>query len=256
MKQAFVRGLWGNFSGPEEAAIPRPKKMEDDILAQSPDNPKAPHHDFVVYTMGIHNHQYLIDHGFNSVLMDERPSIWDMKTELYRHKLELLKRAMEDYDEIVYLDWDCYQVKPFPNDFWDILRQGDVCQTNLYQYRTKKCLWRDGDWRKTCNGGFIYLSDKSLPDKFIKNWDELRIWVLEQQQKRRARGLELRFREKSLIFDDEPAISKFIDNHCGGWPGLEEYWNRFETKVCNLRKKSAFTKEQNATKNACFMHFI
>lgn len=254
MKRSFVRGLWGNIWTGDKGNTIRGSKIVDDIRKVFESKYQA---DFVTYVFGEDNYKELkLKFDGNFILADDRPTIWNMKTELYRHKLEIIKRAMEDYDQIAFLDWDCVLKKSLPLNVWDILDEGETCQANLFQYRTKKCLWRDKDWRKTCNGGFIYVADKAIPDKFIRNWDDLRVWALKQQDSRREMGKELRFREKCLMFDDEPAISKYIDDCCGGWPGVEEYWNNFEPKVCRLRKKSAFTQEQNESKNACFVHML
>jgi hypothetical protein len=251
--KAFVRGLWGDLTDNRRGTTDRRDKVINDIKRVKESKYKM---DFVTYVFGIENAKLLEEYELPYVLIDDESIKWDMRDELYRHKLEVMKWAMQDYNEIVFLDWDCILVKPLPEDVWDILGEGDILQANLFMYRTKKCLWREEDLRKTCNGGFVYMRDQSIPDKFIQNWEELRSWALDIQQKRRARGLELRYRERSLMFDDEPSISKFVDDYCGGWPGTDAYWDRFEPKICNLRKKSVFTKEQNGKKGACFMHML
>ena len=250
MPKTFIRALWGVTTG-FNVTNPRPSKMISDI--ESNLDSKIP---FIVYTMGTDNHVAMTKYGFASKLICDEPQKWDMKSELYRHKLEILKYAMMDYDEVVYLDWDCRLIKPIPDDFWDILSKGDSFQANLFQYRTKKCLWRREDLRKTCNGGFIYMRDKSIPDKLIQNWDSLKKWVENKKQEREAKGKELRFRETSLIFDDEPAMSMYVDQQMSEWKGVEEYWKRFEPKVCTLSKKSAYSVEENESKPYCFTHFI
>jgi hypothetical protein len=253
MKRAFVRGLWGDFWSNDRGITDRKDKICRDI-ERVKDSPYEM--DFVTYIFGTDNIPLMEKYDLPYVLVDERSIVWDMKRELYRHKLEIFKRSMEDYDQIVYLDWDCILTSPLPENVWDILEKRDVFQANLFLYRTKKCLWRDVDVRKTCNGGFVYLADKSIPDHFIKNWVELGEWASAKEKERQARGLELRLRERSLLFDDEPSISKYVDDYCGKWPGLDGYWDRFEPQICNLRKKSAFTKEQNESKNACFTHML
>ena len=253
MKRSFVRGLWGDLVDNRRGVTDRREKVVKDIerVVNSP-YPM----EFVTYVFGRDNAALLEQYNLPYVLISEESIQWDMRDELYRHKLEIMKCAMRDYDRIVCLDWDCILTKPLPANVWDILEQKDVVQANLFLYRTKKCLWRKEDVRKTCNGGFVYMADKSIPDQFIKNWEELRSWALDIQEKRRVRGLELRCREKSLMFDDEPSISKFIDDYSKGWPGVDEYWQRFEPSICLLRKKSAFSKEQNESKDACFMHML
>lgn len=237
MKRAFVRALWGTFLDINDSTNPRPSKTLDDIKAQV--DPKYKH-PFVVYTFGRKNHDYLISMGFDSKLVSEAYQLWDMKTELYRHKLEVFKYAMQDYDEIVYLDWDCVAIQPIVEDFWDRLGKRESFQANLFQYLTKKCLWRREDQRKVCNGGFVYMRDKSIPDQLIKNWDGFKEWSIIQKQKRLAKGSDLRFREKCLTFDDEPAMSKYVDDVSGGWKGSADYFYKFEPNVCVLGRKSVY----------------
>jgi len=241
MKRNFIRALWGNV------AQHRNGKIQKEILNTKESFP------FVIYTFGTENHKWLIDHGFTSRLVSDEAIKWDLETMMYRHKLEVFKYALEDFDEIVFLDWDCCQVKPY-YDVWETLNKKESFQANLFQYRTKKCLWRDKDPRKVTNGGFVYIRDKSIPDIIIKLWEELRIWVLNKEKERRSRGLELRFREQSLIYDDEPAMSKYIDLFCGEWCGADKYWNLFEPEVCNLSRKSVYDADKLNSKNNIFIH--
>jgi hypothetical protein len=77
---------------------------------------------------------------------------------------------------------------------------------------------------------------------------------MEQKRKRESIGKELRFRETSLIFNDEPAMSKYVDEVSGGWPGSDKYWDLFEPTVCNLKRKSVYSEEKLKSKGACLIH--
>ena len=53
---------------------------------------------------------------------------------------------MIEYDEIVLLDWDTVQIKPIPEDFWDVLAQKAPIQAVLRVYfRLKATQWRKID---------------------------------------------------------------------------------------------------------------
>tara|TARA_R110000824_G_scaffold12226_8_gene53697 strand:- start:10007 stop:10774 length:768 start_codon:yes stop_codon:yes gene_type:complete len=255
MKRAFIRGLWGNIWHDPKETTDRGLKIAKDINRVTNSKFQA---DFVTYVFGKDNEIALKNEfGLKTKLVDRSPIVWDMTDELYRHKLEILKIAMQDYDEIVYLDWDCILVKPLLADFWERLNKKDSFQGNLFQYRTKKCLWRDDDLRKVVNGGFLYMRDKTIPDKMIHNWDGLRQWALDIQSARREQGKELRLRERSLMFDDEPSITKYVDDAMDGWKGVDEFWDRFEADVCRLKKKSAYSIDnKEALKNNCFVHML
>lgn len=248
MKRTFVRGIWGDITtnGLRDGKI---RKDIDAIKANQYNE------DFVVYVFGTETYEMLTAEGFDCRLIDESPVRYDMKKQLYRHKLDIVDEAMEDFDEIVFLDWDCVPTAPLPDDFWDSMGKKAPFQANLFQYRTKKCLWRKEDLRKVCNGGFLYLRDKQISEAFINNYNELSEWVDKQRVAREAQGKKLRFREEALIFDDEPAITKWIDDDMGGWKGVDDYWDKYEPDFCNVKKKSAYTKEKLDTKRECFLHW-
>jgi hypothetical protein len=259
MKRALVRAVWGKFTGDSDeftsCLSPNPSKLANDIANQATEYQKYP---FVIYVFGFHNAnilQSLFPDG-EIIKVSDEVNIWDMKTELYRHKLEVLKIAMQEFDEVIYLDWDCVPQKNITDEIWSILGRKESFQANLQLYKTKKCLWRKTDQRKTCNGGFIYLRDKTIPDMLIKNWENFKVIVENQKRQRQERNLDLRQREKSLIYDDEPSMSLYVDDTMGGWQGETVYWNHFEPDVCNLNSKSAYDEQQLQNKDVFFKHML
>ena len=248
MKRSFVRAIWGDMS---TNGIRKGKLCNDIKLIK--DNPYT--EPFVVYVFGQDNYKQLMLDEWDCRLIDENSVRYDMKTHLYRHKLDVLYEAMQEFDEIVFLDWDVRPTAKLPDDFWETMKEKAVFQANLFQYRTKKCLWRKDDWRKVCNGGFLYMRDPKVPKDFINNYDKLSEWVAKKKEERESCGKKLRFREEALMFDDEPSITKWVDDYMGGWKGVDEYWKMFEPDFCNLKKKSAFSKELLDTKRECFVHW-
>jgi hypothetical protein len=190
---------------------------------------------FKTYVLGTENYDYLESKGLDCVLVDHRPVIWDLQKEFWRHKLLILEAAMDEFDELCYLDWDCVPIKPLPDNYWDTLNEKDDIQANLQFYRRKKCHWRKTDWRKVSNGGFLYIRNKDIPGELIRTWEGM---------------------DEHHKFWDEVIISQYIDNRLGEWQGIDVYWDKFEPEVCNLKKRSAFTDEQVLSKEACFMHYI
>jgi hypothetical protein len=214
-------------------------------------------HDFITYVFGRDNLDILESMGFNCKLINDNPIIWDMQTQLWRHKLDIFKAASEDFDEFVFLDWDCRPTAPIPLYFWDVMGERAPLQANLMLYRTKRCLWRTEELRKTCNGGFVYMRGKEVVDHVISNYEWLCQWREAKKKEREAKGQKLRFREEIIIFDDEPAISKFVDDYMGGWPGLESYWEYFESPFSNIKtRKSAYSEERLKSKQQCFYHAV
>jgi hypothetical protein len=229
MKNGFIRALWG-IHGEEHRFLKRRDRVDKNILniSRSLFNSQ-----FVSYVLGEENYRFLKYFGFNCVLVDKEPYLFDPIKHKYRNKLEIIKYAMENdkYDEIVYLDWDCVPLKMMDDNFWNILRKKEKIQANLQIYKRRKVKWRE-DKRKVPNGGFIYIRDKTIPSEVIKLWEEL--------------GKE---------DNDEPAWAKYIDNYCGTWIGIEKYWNLFEPMVCNLWMYSVYPDELINKKDLYFKHF-
>ena len=241
MKRSFIRALWGDVSNHRNGKIAKEitSLKERDW--------------FTVYVFGTENHDWLKSLGYNVILINEDPVVWDLEEKMYRHKLEVFNWAFDDFDEFAFLDWDCVPVAKM-DEAWNELGRKEVFQANLFQYRTKKCLWRAEDTRKVCNGGFAYFRDSSIPPKMINIYNKFVILSEKQKQFRESRGQELRFREKCLLYDDEPSMSKFVDDYCGVWPGSDYYWDNFEPSICNLRKKSVYSKDRLDSKNVMFIH--
>jgi hypothetical protein len=231
MKRGFIRGLWGIFDKSHRITNRRYSIENDikDIL-----NNKFGEL-FKTYVFGKENYDGLRKMGVEDCdLFDEKPFMFDLIKHQYRHKMEIIKYAMENdgYDELVYLDWDCVPQKKINPDFWDELNKKASFQANLQLYHRKKCGWRAEDQRKVPNGGFIYLRDKTLPSLAIQYWEKLK-----------------------MPDNDEPAWAKVTDEIVGGWKGAGKYWELFEPMCCNLRGSSPYPKELLLKKDVCFIHY-
>jgi len=243
MKRGFIRALWGSSDKSQDEGWTTPSKrygrMADDInMILNHENTQP----FRTYVMGKDNYDMAKDLGVEDCIMiNEEPSIYDLQSQFWRHKLDIFKYAMEEdgFDEVVYLDWDCIPVKPLFDNFWDILGQKESIQCNLQFYRRRKCLWRNAEWRKTCNGGFVYMRDNTIPQKLIEVWESL---------------------PDDMRFWDEVVISKYIDDLMGGWQGMEKYWELYEPMLCNLttvkKNRTPYPDEWLERKDVCFEHYI
>jgi len=212
MKSGFVRALWGIYDHQGRRFYKRRTKHDKDIkfLKMNPYK-----HDFTTYVFGEDNYKYVLDQGFNARLLDKRPIVWDMDKEQFRHKLEVFDKALEDFDEIVFLDWDTLPVTNIPENFWEVLHEKDAFQATLIQYRRKKAYWRKRtDTRKLTSASFVYCRDKTITSGFIKMWENIgRPW------------------------SEELAMSKYIDSINGGWKDLDFYWDHHEPYWFALPKK-------------------
>lgn len=231
MKRGFIRGVWGIFD--QSHRIKARRFRVDNNIKEALANPHSP--ESKTYVFGKENYDGLVKLGVNNLhLLQNEEFKFDLIKHQYRHKLELIQYAMEKdgYDEIIYLDWDCYPTKQIPSDIWDTLAKKESIQANLICYHRVKCPWRNEDRRKLPNGGFLYIRDKTLPSKAIAHWDKI------PQD------------------NDEIAWAKVVEDLMGGtWKGMQEYWDRFEPMMCNLHKSSPFEGEPcYRSKNICFIH--
>jgi hypothetical protein len=226
--RSFIRGLWGVHDNPDRY-YQRRHKMDNDIKFMKHFKYNEP---FRTYVFGEDNYKYLVDQGFDCRLVDKKPIAWDMEKEQFRHKLECFKQGMDDFDEVVFLDWDCLPIKALPDDFWDVLRAKGPFQAILRGYKRRKAMWRKVDQRKIPCASFVYINDPKIPQEMNEYWEELgRPW------------------------SEEVVMMRYMERMQDGWKGPEAYWEQFEPDFFVLGEGRVFDQELLDTKNKCFHHF-
>ena len=230
MKRGFIRALWGVHQR-DHRITRRRFRVDKNVKFIVNSKFNAP---FLTYIMGEENLVNMRSLGFNCKMIDKNPAPFDLIKHQYRNKLEIIKYAMEEdgYDEIVYMDWDCFPQKSLVRNFWEELGKKESFQANLQMYHRRKAHWRNKELRKVPNGGFLYIRDKSLPNRAIKFWEEL-----------------------GSGDNDEPAWAKLTDEMTGGWQGVEKYWELYEPMFCNLHRSSPYSEEELNSKDLCFIHY-
>jgi len=231
MRRGYIRLLFGDrHPDIKKGALSRRCKIDNDVklLLTSPHEPP-----FVSYTFGSDNHAYLLDLGVDSRLLDKRPYAWDKVKEPMRHKLEAFKVGMEEFDEILFLDWDCMATQPVPADMWDKMRAKSDFQALLrYYHRRMLRAWRDTDFRKIPCASFVYMGSREVPSDIIGIWEEMgRPWK------------------------EELPMAVYADRRLGGWKGVEAYWNNFEPMFFHLREGCVYDKAWLSRKNIIYRHF-
>jgi len=110
MKRAFIRSLWGVYDD-SHRVLKRRYGMDEDIRLIKENQFSEP---FITYVFGEDNLKKLNSQGVdNCVLLTKEPFAFDLVENQYRNKLQVWKQAMEDFDEIVFLDWDLDLIKDF-----------------------------------------------------------------------------------------------------------------------------------------------
>jgi len=246
MKRALVRILYGELNNPNHDYLLHRSHIDSSI--EKTVNHKEVQ-EFVTYCFGEYNYKYLVSIGCkNIVLADKNPWIDGEVPYSYLNKIHGWKYAMEDYDEVVFLDWDTVQIKPFPIDFWDVLSQKEKIQAALANNIKSILPWRkyrpNRDGKKAPNGSFVYMRDKSIPSELLKLKDDLEFNKVVNIGKSVA-SLSIK---PTIQHNDEVYIARYMDNICGGWEGYDKYLKLFDPKWCSV-KWEAFEKPE-----ACFKH--
>lgn len=242
--RAIIRGLWGRDPEDEQSqefefakrfnfvsnnVTRRCRKVAKDILAAK----KNPHTVIgPIYIFGEDNYKLVKDLGLDCQLIHNEPYKYNPTRQHWWHKIEIYKHAFEDFDEIVWLDWDTVATKEFPEDFWEVLGKKECFQACLWKFSKPIIKFRAtrGANQRTPNGGFVYMNDKSLVDKL--------------------------FRHVKGHWTDECAYAKLVDEISGGWKGEQAYWDRFEPQWSTVRRSPYRdpAKKEFKRKNRCFKH--
>ena len=196
MNSSFINGLWGIYSTKNHWWT-RLSKCDQDIKFHKLNtySPKT-----VVYIFGDENYKRMVDLGFTCKLIDKNPIVWDMETEQYRHKIEIWKAGLQDFDSITFLDFDCIPLRPIPSSFWDVMNEGAPIKTPIYVYHRKMVNRPPDDNRKVSSASFVYIRGKEHAEGIIKKWEEMgRHWK------------------------EELPLTAYIDSLDGGWKGVEGY---------------------------------
>jgi hypothetical protein len=238
----FIRAFWGDLSNFNE-------RHKHEIIEVS----KNKNLNEMVYVWGVENNKFIKSLGYETILMSDNPTeygdhyLYNSSTYMI-HKLEAIKMGIKMFEEVIFLDWDCKQLKPIDKDFFYLLKlQDQEIQMPLYLYpknysdiilnewgelldseRKKYVLKQQiflqkhhyewGDSFVTPNAGFIYCSNASIINDLISISYEHEIGIATE---------EMAFVEYT---------KKFVST-------LEEYVYRFEPLVCDAKYETHFNQK-------------
>lgn len=122
----FIRILWGNFD-----------RYKQQIIEAKNDNLNE-----IVFVWGEDNKRKLEELGYECNLIDIEPydyAIADNHTFINHksltHKIVGIKRALEIYNEVIFVDWDCRKEKELDDYFFELIKKKDSkIQVPLYTY--------------------------------------------------------------------------------------------------------------------------
>tara|TARA_B100001778_G_scaffold332666_1_gene339451 strand:+ start:2748 stop:3491 length:744 start_codon:yes stop_codon:yes gene_type:complete len=170
----IIRVLWGDKVNHE---VPRIPLLKDEV----------------VYVYSMDHYWELKARGFELRVVKE--DIFNGEWNTFGKKLQCLDLALQEFGEVILLDWDCYQVKPFDDKFYKLLKQKPIQiplyiqhkdtknaildlvgknqsfkfmeEMDLLQEGFRKYGWEWEDGLVAPNFGFVYCRDKSFAKKLI-----------------------------------------------------------------------------------------
>lgn len=171
----LIRVLWGT-----------------NITHEIPRKPLFPDIEEIVYVYGIENFWLLKEKGYTTRLVKE--DLFNDRWNWFGKKLQVLDLALQEFGEVLMLDWDCYLSKPLDKYFYNSLKSKPI-QIPLYiqHKKTKKAIldilpvqnstlqeelsllekgfhkygWKWEEGIVAPNFGFVYCRDKSFGKKLV-----------------------------------------------------------------------------------------
>lgn len=171
----IIRAYWGNYDSVKSEIPPIPYYENE-----------------IVFVWGKENEDFLKSRGFKTRLVVENdPCIIDDSNFLIR-KLIVLKLALEEYDEVILLDWDCYLLKRMDKKFFEFLSEKETqCPSYGLDHDLLKSLedccshtpldarflnaryftlysWKLTDYMVSPNFGLFYTRQKNIGNSLLK----------------------------------------------------------------------------------------
>ena len=105
----IIRTYWGN---------------RNETKAEIPRLPVYINH--LVYVWGKDNEEYLQNRGFKTFLVEESYPYFDSYNTQYGKKLVALDLALQKFEKVIMLDWDCYALRPLDENFYKLLGKNET----------------------------------------------------------------------------------------------------------------------------------
>ena len=213
MTHAIIRGLWGEGDGHTDhdlADTIRKAHRNGDTVDR-------------VYCFGHRNAHILRACGYNPRMLGPKPyatpklnkekmgyraTRWGVN--YWRHKALIMQAALNEFDEILWTDFDVRQQQPLPDNFWEELGSGPELRAPLAIQRSSRhgAFWRTKSIpgrrgilaaRIVPGGGYIYMRGRDIADQFLSIHEQRPQW------------------------NGQPCMSLLLDRMYDGWMGVEKY---------------------------------
>jgi len=241
----FIRAFWGDLNHHDGVHI----REITHVAKTSKLNDR-------VYVWGDANNDFMISLGFDTVKVSSDSTVYgsdyldDCRT-FFNHKLKAISLGVREFGEVVFLDWDCHQVREIDEDFYTLLRfQNKNIQFPMYSFPEdyvervlnewsnigekdksylikqfeyiKKHNYRLGNDYIVPNFSFVYCSDASIMSELF----------------------ELSYNEYVDLMTEESAAMYYIKQIR---PTLEEFVQKNEPLVCDAKDENHFNQKEYNT---------
>ena len=207
----FIRAIWGEND-----------KIKNDVSCFLE---KSVHFPFTIYCFGRENYNFIIEKGFKDVvLLSEENFLFHGVSEQYIHKIYVMKKALEHFDEVIFVDWDVILLKELPKNFWELFHEGEDIKAPLYYYEIHLRGRKRKKNKKLPEG---YKDPVSLPSAafvYLRNYyNGKRLYEIYE---------EFKYKEEfKNDLDEEKILRFFIEEKMNGWKDHEFYLNNFSLPI-------------------------
>ena len=241
----FIRAFWGDINCCDGRAI----KEITHVAKTSKLND-------LVYVWGDDNYNFVTLLGLEAIKVSSNSTVYgsdyldDCRT-FFNHKLKAIKLGVIEFGEVVFLDWDCHQIKEIDEDFYTLLRyQNNKVQFPMYSFpedyvervltewpdigdKDRKYLIKQFEYIKkhnyklnsdyiVPNFSFVYCTDTSLMDELM----------------------ELSQNEYVDLMTEESAAMYYIKQIR---PTLDDFVQKNEPLVCDAKNEHHFNQKDYNT---------
>jgi len=226
MSQAIIRGLWGHGRGHSD------HDLERTILESKQNGDPVDK----VYCFGIENKKMLERCGYKPDMLDPEPIAsprilkafvgrkslrWGVS--YWWHKLKIIEAATQEFDHVLWQDFNVRLKKPLPSDFWEELKSGASFRASLVIQKSAKFgAW----WRMSTKLRAHNKHTKQPPLTKISNMQQAQIVPIGKYFYVRGASMGqqlMALQSKRLRWNNQPLFALMIDQLYQGWPGIQSY---------------------------------
>ena len=261
MSQAIIRGIWGGGKGHSD------DNLEKTVLEAKQNGDPVDK----VYCFGTENKKILERCGYKPDMLDSKPvaaprskphELPEFRMKRARsgystwwHKLKIIEAATQEFDHVLWQDFDVRLKKPLPSDFWEELKSGASFRSALtVQFSGKFGAW----WRIPVKQRLV-RSLSQPPRTRVSNTQQAQIvpaggYVYIRGTKVTGRLMALQ--NQHPTWHDQSLFALYIDQLYRGWKGPQHYVNKGHEVQGYYYSGSLIRPVESETRWLCDIRFV